>query len=84
MAGNADVDAHPVEPTLVVMMVGRFDQNAATDDAVEERRELVDPFANVSIQRGAVRELVKRDLKWRLHGRSTLRPACQSCVKPAR
>jgi hypothetical protein len=78
VTGDVDFDAHPVVPTLLVMTVRRLDEDAATDDAVEERLEVIGPFSYVRLQRSAGRDLVKRDLKWGLHESSTLRRVCQA------
>jgi hypothetical protein len=61
-AGHPQVDGHPVvrAPALPVV---RLDRNAATDDAMRQRFQLVGPRANVSFHRRRPVDTVKRDLE---------------------
>jgi hypothetical protein len=59
---DADLDAHAEEAPLVLVLVGRFDQHAAADHAIEERLQLIHPAANIVLERWAGRHLVKADL----------------------
>jgi hypothetical protein len=59
--GDAELDERAEEPALVVP-VRPIDRDAAADDPVEQRLQVIDPIADVSFQGLAPRELVKRDL----------------------
>ncbi len=50
-SGHANLDAHVIDLALAVVPVRRLDHHAAGVDSPEEGLELVDPFADLRLDR---------------------------------
>jgi hypothetical protein len=69
-ARHADDEADAVMVALLVVSMGRFDEDAAADDPIEERLELFGRAPDLRLQRRAGRQLVECDLEWMVHTQS--------------